>query len=111
MKRILLFVALLIPFLSAQAQIKVISSGYVGINNTSPTYQLDVSGNFRVGNPGSELIFNYGELYSSNYSLLGSSSYPCSELYAKYAYLWYMIKMIQAQQEEIDLPKAQVSKL
>jgi len=89
MKRILLCVVLLIPFLSAQAQIKVISTGKVGINNTSPTYQLDVSGNFRVSDSGSGLIYSYGELYSTDYGSLGSYSYPWSELYAQYAYLWY----------------------
>ena len=88
MKRILLFVVLLIPFLLAQAQIKVISTGEVGINNTSPTYQLDVSGNFRVTD-GDAIIFNIGEFYSTGYGRLGSMSYPWIELYAQTAYLWY----------------------
>lgn len=88
MKRIVLFVVLLIPFLSVQAQIKVISTGKVGINNTSPTYQLDVSGNFRVTD-GDAIIFSIGEFYSTGYGRLGSMSYPWVELYAQTAYLWY----------------------
>lgn len=64
------------------AQIKVNSTGKVGINNTSPTYQLDVSGNFRVNDSYYELIFNSGILYSTDYASLGDYSYRWSELYA-----------------------------
>ena len=66
----------------AFAQIKVSSTGKVGVNNTSPTYQLDVTGNFRVINSGDEIIFNYGQFYSTADCALGDYSYRWSELYA-----------------------------
>jgi hypothetical protein len=89
MKRIILFVVCFISFLSVQAQLKVISNGYVGINNTSPTYQLDVSGNFRVDDGGVELFYRHGDLYSTSYSQLGIYSDPWTELYVELAYFWY----------------------
>ncbi len=89
MKKFLFLAVFSLVIISARAQIKVISTGKVGINNTSPTYQLDVSGNFRVTDSGDVLIFSYGELYPTGYGRLGSMSYPWIELYAEYAYLWY----------------------
>ena len=83
----LLFAAvfsLMISFVNAQ--IKVTSTGKVGINNTSPTYQLDVNGDFRAG----DLISQYGMLYSTyGYSRLGDYSYMWDELYAYQGYFYY----------------------
>lgn len=75
----------------AMAQIKVGSNGYVGINNTSPTYRLDVSGDLRIiAGSGANLLFQYGQLYStSGYSTLGTYSSYWSELYAYDAYFYY----------------------
>lgn len=77
--------------MGAQAQVKVGSNGYVGINNTNPTYRLDVSGNLRIDDPsGGNLIFQYGQLYStSGYSMLGTSGAYWDELYAYDAYFYY----------------------
>ena len=44
MKKYLFLAVFSLVFCSLKAQIKVNSNGYVGINNTSPTYQLDVKG-------------------------------------------------------------------
>ncbi len=44
MKNILLLAVFSLVFMCAHAQIKVNSTGFVGINNTSPVYQLDVKG-------------------------------------------------------------------
>jgi len=75
----------------AFAQIKVASNGYVGINNTNPTYRLDASGDLRIIDAsGANLLFQYGQLYStSGYSMLGSSGSYWSELYAYDAYFYY----------------------
>ena len=93
MKRIILLTVAAIFALSLNSfsQIKVSSTGEVGINNTSPTYQLDINGNFRVSSGGDELIFNYGALYPSysSYSTLGSYSYMWDELYASQAFFNY----------------------
>ena len=75
----------------AFAQIKVASNGYVGINNSNPTYRLDASGDLRIIDAsGANLLFQYGQLYStSGYSMLGTSSSYWSELYAYDAYFYY----------------------
>jgi hypothetical protein len=77
--------------MGALAQIKVGSNGFVGINNTNPAYQLDVSGSLRIDDPsGGNLIFQYGQLYStSGYSMLGTAGYYWSELHAYDAYFYY----------------------
>jgi hypothetical protein len=46
-----------LPF-SLIAQIKVNSSGYVGINNTNPTYRLDVVGNVKFSNGSQSLAWD-----------------------------------------------------
>ena len=52
MKKITLISVLFSAFLTGNivAQINVNSSGYVGINNTSPTNRLDVNRNVRLVN-------------------------------------------------------------
>lgn len=69
---------------NAFSQINVSSTGKVGIDNTSPGYQLDVSGNFKVDDGYEDIIFNYGEFYSSGYASLGDYSDRWYELYAVY---------------------------
>ncbi|MCE4564665.1 tail fiber domain-containing protein [Maribellus sp. CM-23] len=91
------------------SQIKVNSTGKVGINNTSPSYQLDVNGTFRVNDGGSELTFQYGTLspsYSS-YSMLGDNGSMWEELYATQAYFNYnpvIMSDINAKTDIRDLP-------
>nr|WP_319998174.1 tail fiber domain-containing protein [uncultured Draconibacterium sp.] len=77
--------------LNSFSQIKVNSTGKVGINNTSPTYQLDVNGNFRISSGGDELIFNYGDLYPSYSSdcSIGTYSYMWQELFVTQALFNY----------------------
>ncbi len=48
---------------NSYSQIKISSTGKVGINNTNPFYQLDVTGSFRVSNTVSTgIVFNNGSL-------------------------------------------------
>jgi hypothetical protein len=90
MKKILLLAVFSLVFMCANAQIKVSSTGKVGINNTSPTYQLDVNGTLRINDSGDALIYQYGQLYSdAGYSSLGSSGYMWDELYAYQGYFYY----------------------
>jgi len=58
MKRITLILILcLIAFtFKISAQIKVNSSGYVGINNTNPTYRLDVNGDLKLVTSGGNVL-------------------------------------------------------
>lgn len=55
------------------AQIKVNTSGYVGINNTSPTYRLDVNGTVRMVNNSYTLQFSGASFYPSSSMDLGAS--------------------------------------
>lgn len=90
MKKIILLAVFGLFILSVHAQIKVNSTGKVGINNTNPTYQLDVSGTFRVNDNGDQLIYQYGEFYpNSGWSSLGNYSYMWDEVYAYQAYFYY----------------------
>ncbi|WP_372776637.1 tail fiber domain-containing protein [Mangrovibacterium sp.] len=90
MKNVLLLAVFSLFCLAAKAQIKVNSTGKVGINNTSPTYQLDVSGTFRVNDNGDALIYQYGEFYpNSGWSSLGNYSYMWDEVYAYQGYFYY----------------------
>jgi len=91
-KLVLIFVLCFITFsFGAYAQIKVASNGNVGINNTNPTYRLDVAGNLRVDDASNgNLFFENGDLYSTNgYSNLGTEGYYWNELHATYAYFYY----------------------
>lgn len=72
------------------SQIKVNSTGQVGINNATPTYQLDVAGTFRINDSGDILLYQYGTFYSpSGYALLGDDSYMWDEVHASRAYFNY----------------------
>lgn len=64
------------------SQIKVNSTGKVGINNTSPTYQLDVAGTFRINDSGNAIVYQWGQFYSTSYCSLGDYSNRWSELFA-----------------------------
>ncbi len=58
---IFVFVMLVLPFCGF-SQIKVNSSGKVGINNMSPAYELDVNGRLKVNHSSRTLTFMSGEL-------------------------------------------------
>jgi hypothetical protein len=77
MKKIFLLTSLLIIISTANSlsQIKVNSSGYVGINNTSPTYRLDLNGNMRMVNSSYTLQFTGASFYPSSGMDLGTSGY------------------------------------
>jgi len=92
MKKNQILAAIAIAALSfgANAQIRVNSSGQVGINNTSPAYRLDVSGNLRVTDSGTSLYYTGTSLYnSSGSSYLGTSSYFWGYLYSHYIFYTY----------------------
>ncbi|WP_159521665.1 tail fiber domain-containing protein [Sunxiuqinia indica] len=111
MKKILLLAVFSLVVGSLSAQIKVNSTGKVGINNTSPSYQLDVSGTFRVSNSGNSIIFEYGALspsYSS-YCSLGTYGNMWEALFASNAYFSYsptILSDINAKTDVKDLPDA-----
>ena len=71
-------------FCSLHAQIKISSTGKVGINNTNPTYQLDITGNFRINPSGNAVIYDDGYFFPDGTVSLGSSSQRWYELYADY---------------------------
>lgn len=72
------------------SQIKVNSSGNVGINQPIPTYRLDLTGTFRMVDSGTTLLFQSGSLYpTAGTAGLGTYSYKWSYLYSAYAYLTY----------------------
>ncbi len=67
---------------STYSQIKVSSTGKVGINNTSPTYQLDVSGNLRFNDGTYTILFNSGDFYPTGNIDLGAFFDRWPNLYA-----------------------------
>lgn len=74
------------------AQIKVNSSGYVGINNTNPAYRLDVNGDMKlVTSGGKNFYFSGSSIYANpSYNAdLGSTTYMWYRLYATTAYFTY----------------------
>jgi hypothetical protein len=79
MKKSLLLIAImsLLMTTTVKSQIKVNSSGYVGINNTSPTYRLDVSGTVRFVNSSKTIAFDGYALkpLTTGVGLGGSSNY------------------------------------
>ena len=69
------------------SQIKVSSTGKVGINNTSPSYQLDVNGSFRISASSNSILFNGNDLYPTGYgSSLGTYYTRWYYLYAEEPY-------------------------
>ncbi len=92
MKTKILLVLIVIFFtpVISYSQINVSSTGKVGLNKTSPSYQLDVSGDLRVSDSGDDLIFENGDLYpDAGSSSLGTYSYMWDYLYAYEAYFYY----------------------
>lgn len=114
MKRIILLTVAAIFALSLNSfsQIKVSSTGKVGINNTSPSYQLDVDGDFRVSSNGYDIIFDYGELRPDNcgWSSLGQSGYEWQELHAYDAYFYYYTVYYSDENTKTDIRDLTTSK-
>lgn len=87
----LLFLLLFVAIGYSIAQIKVASNGNVGINNTSPSYKLDVAGNMRI-TAYSNSVFFTGSYFAPDhmdYVDLGSFSNFWYNLYAQTAYFYY----------------------
>jgi len=63
------------------SQLKVNSSGKVGINKTSPSCQLHVYGDFCIED-GSSIFFDNSDLYTGTYASLGKQYYWWDELWA-----------------------------
>jgi hypothetical protein len=92
MKKSVLFftTCLCVISFSTFAQIKVSSTGKVGINNTNPSYQLDVSGNFRALANSNAISFDGSRLYPLTGSIaLGDYSFLWAQVWSTYAYFTY----------------------
>lgn len=92
MKKLSLISALflLIFQMSLMAQIKVNSSGYVGINNTNPTYRLDVAGTVKFTNSSKSVSYDgtsFGPLTTG--INLGASALRWNLFYTTYGYFTY----------------------
>ena len=88
--QILATIAMVALLFKANGQIRVNSSGQVGINNNSPSYRLDVSGNFRISNGSNGLIYDFGTLSPTGCcSSLGDELNYWSALYAHTAFFYY----------------------
>ncbi len=86
MKKILLLSVSLFVSVNLFSQIKVNSNGFVGINNTSPAYRLDVIGNLKVKTTStSSITFDGNELlpYEGTISL-GTSQKPWNNFWCSY---------------------------
>ncbi|HJZ39657.1 MAG TPA: tail fiber domain-containing protein [Bacteroidales bacterium] len=87
---VILVVCLIMITNSLIAQIKVNSSGYVGINNTSPSYRLDVSGTVRMVSGSYTVLFSGASFYPYSGNMdLGSSGKNWYRFYATTAFLTY----------------------
>lgn len=93
MKKILLSSALcfLMATTGLLAQIKIITNGNVGINNTSPVYKLDVGGTMRMTASGYSVVFDGSTLYptTNGGTMLGSYSYFWNSIWSNSAYFMY----------------------
>jgi len=92
MKKSLLLIAAMSLCLTStlKSQIKVNSSGYVGINNTSPTYRLDVNGNVRFTYSSKSVSFDGSSIYPISANIdLGAQSNYWFKLYSTYAFFTY----------------------
>jgi hypothetical protein len=90
-------------------QIKVIANGNVGINNTSPAYKLDVSGNARLTFSGYSVLYEGSVFYPAygSYVSLGSYSNYWYSLYAYYPYFFtapYIFSDISIKKDIISIP-------
>jgi hypothetical protein len=89
MKKNTLFLVLCFIMLTSSliAQIKVNSSGNVGINNTNPAYRLDVSGTVKMATGGYSILYSGASFYPNAGSMdLGASGYYWFRLYATTAF-------------------------
>lgn len=84
MKKYLIFSICLLSVVILNAQIKVDNTGYVGINNSNPTHQLDVSGDFRAEESGYSVEFINGYFLPTGDVNLGSSTNRWVYFYADY---------------------------
>ena len=97
MKKLILLIAIAAFTVSAAAQIKVLTNGNVGIgvNNTNPSYKLDVIGPVKFSRPnwGYDHIYfewastsGYPRIYSPSCLWLGLDNYPLWTIYVTYHY-------------------------
>jgi len=86
---LLMTIVLIVLTLSSFSQIKVDSNGQVGINNTAPSYKLDVTGSFRSISGFYDVIFLSGDLYSTSNASLGKLNSRWDELFAVYPTFTY----------------------
>ncbi len=109
-----LIIGFLILFVCAHSQVTVNSSGKVGINNSSPSYDFDVSGNFNleqtgasriVTQNGKRIIFDNSDMYTDNNANLGVYSYCCMwlYLYTEYATFTYNPTIISDKNMKKDI--------
>lgn len=71
-------------------QLKVNSSGYVGINKTNPAYRLDVDGTVRLSCNYTSILFDGYALFPNNGNpSIGTYGSYWEELYAYQAYFYY----------------------
>ena len=83
MKNLILLISLFFVTYVSNAQIKVDSSGNVGINNINPSYQLDVEGILRVNDGMGAIYIDNGSMYPiSDWSTLGDSDYKWDWMYS-----------------------------
>ncbi len=92
---IIILVCITAFVLPGYSQLNVNSSGMVGINNSSPTYHLDVNGTFRfdqsgtsriVTQNGTRIVFHNSDVYTDNNGNLGRDDDRWYMLYAYYPY-------------------------
>lgn len=93
MKKLSLITALflLIAQTCLMAQIKVNSSGYVGINNTNPTYRLDVVGTVKFTNSSQSVSYDGANFVPSSNAIinLGNNLLRWNNFYTTYGYFTY----------------------
>lgn len=91
MKKSFLLIAILSLCLTCtlKSQIKVNSSGHVGINNTSPTYRLDVNGNVRFTATSKSIGFDGASFYPMSNVDLGTLGNYWFRIYSTYAIFTY----------------------
>lgn len=87
----LIFVLCIVIIQTSISQIKVNSSGNVGINNTSPTYRLDVVGTVKLTNSSKSVTYDGTSLSPTTGGSidLGNSNYFWYHLYSMYGYFSY----------------------
>ncbi len=107
-------ISFLVLSVCAYSQITINSSGKVGINNSSPSYDFDVNGDFNleqtgasriVTQNGTRIIFDNSDMYTDNNANLGVYSYCCMwlYLYAEYATFTYNPTIISDKNMKKDI--------